>query len=552
MTRGRHARRTLLPFLVLSLAVGYGCAEFGDPWTGVPAGRIEGHVTTGASPVEAEIRFERLNGDDQERFAGSIEVEDNGSYGVDVPAGAYLVSLRVNGTNATIYHAEPHPVYEEAEADTVLVATANSPVRLEFALGGLDLDLTLPPGLEGYDGYVDFHVPGDDGSGDMRTSFTSQRAEVENGWILLPSFPLVPGEYLASLAIEAPWNGSYSYACERVWLPGTRGAAGAMRFDVVAGTITRVTCPVAVEPLRVAGRVGGAWLELGATNKPELWVVDPDSLALIDRLAVDEDGAFGFDLLLPAEFKLRVAHYSETGSWFGGPSFESAEVFNLGPGESLTDLEYLQCGLRLRIADPPTGYGDAQCCLYDETGTDLFGRHFVNFSDNYQLGIPNLNPGTYLLRIEYREGMAGNISWLPQWFDLAATPAAARPILLAAPGEIVTLELAFEAGGVISGRLELPASPADYFYAFVYPESPGPEWGHTAVSNTNHEFKLLGLPDGRYKLGAVSSDLYWDATGSPPPGTTWYPATPDWDAAGVIEIVDAATVSGLAIVIPGA
>ncbi|MBA4378582.1 MAG: hypothetical protein C0395_08040 [Gemmatimonas sp.] len=552
MTRPRLSDRALLSVLALSLAVGSGCAEFGDPWAGVPAGRLEGRVTTGVTPVEAVVCFERLNDDHRERFEGSVEVDDDGSFGMDVPAGDYLVYLRGDGIGARIYHAEPQLVYDEAAADTIPVTAANSPVRIGFALGWLDPDLTFSPGLEDYHGQIRFYAPGSEGIGNPIFVGTSRHTEVENGWFLVQPVALVPGEYQLSLELGSPWDDDRRYVCEPVWLPGARDVAAATRFGVTAGAVSRVTGPVAVEPLRVEGRVGGAWLDLGLGNNPELTVVDLDSLVLINRFTVGEDGTFGFDLLLPAEFKLRVAHYSETGSWFGGPSFESAEIFTLGPGETLTGLEYLQCGLRLLVADPPDDVGDAWCGIYDAAGTELLGRHYVYFGSNHEIGIPNLSPGTYLLRFDYDTYAAGRFNWRPQWYDRAATSAAALPITIDEPGDIVTLDLVFETGGVIAGSLALPAASNEYYVIIVYAADSCQEWAHYQVNAGDPDFTFRGLPDGRFKVGAVSGDIYWDELGIPPPGAIWYPATPDWNAAGVVEIVDAATVSGVDLVIPGA
>jgi len=550
MTRPRRTHRALLPALALSLAVGSGCAEFGDPWAGVPAGRLEGRVTTGVTPVEAVVYFERLNDDHRDRFESSAEVGDDGSYGMDVPAGDYLVYLRVDGTSDRIYHAEPRLVYDDAAADTIPVAAAISPVRIDFALGSLDLDLMCPPGLEGYRGYVDFYMSGPDGAVDPADPCAGRHATVEYGWYLMQPVTLVPGEYRVLLQMGIPWDEDRAYACEQVWVPGTRDAAAAARFDVPAGAVSRVNSPVAVEPLRIEGRIGGAWLDLGSGSNPQLSVVDLDSLVLIDRLTIDGDGAFCLELLLPAEFKLQVAHHNGMGNWFGGPRFESAQVFALGPGETLTGLEFLQCGLRLLVADPTDSYGSAWCSLYDAAGAELLARHSVNFSGYHEIGIPNLSPGSFLLRIEYAASSAGRFAWLPQWYDRAATPAAALPITLEDPGDIVTLDLVFEDGGVIDGSLVLPAASNDDYAIFVYAAESGQEWARSEAYSFGPGFTFLGLPDGRYKIGA-SSDAYGDESGPPPPDTIWYPATPDWGAAGVVEIVGAATVSGVDIVFPG-
>ncbi|MBK9304506.1 MAG: carboxypeptidase regulatory-like domain-containing protein [bacterium] len=548
MTRLPRADRIVLPALAALLVIGSGCAEFGDPWSGIPAGRIEGRVTTGASPVEALVFFDRVSGGAEDRFECTLVVDDDGGFGLDVPAGEYLVSAWAEGAGETVHHAAPHPVYEAADADTITVSAANSPVVIDFALGSLEVGLTLPPGLEGYEGSLYYMVPavGEDGPAPFQVA--SRWVEVENGRIDARPVILLPGDYLILLGIGAPLDRSYGYACERVWLPGTRDPGAAARFTVAAGVAAHPLVPVTVEPLRVEGRVGGAWLELGLTSNPSLTVADLDSTELIDSFGVDEDGTFRFDLLLPAEFKLGIGHNYADRTWYGGPRFEQAEVFAIGPGESLSGLEILQCGLRLVLAEMPAGYNDAWCDIYDATGTERLGRHSVYFQLDSQIGIPNLSPGSYLLRIGYDGYSVGRLSWLPQWFDRAESPAGARPILLTEPGEIVTLDLVLENGGTIAGSLETLST--EYHIVFVCREDQPLEWAHTTVSNGAYTF--LGLPDGRYKVGAVPSEDYWDAEGFPPPGTTWYPSTPDWDAAGVVEIVGAGTVTGVDIVVPGA
>lgn len=547
MTRLPRAARIVLPALAALLVIGSGCAEFGDPWSGIPAGRIEGRVTTGMTPVEALVFFDRVSGGADDRFECTLVADDDGGYGLDVPAGEYLVAVWAEGADETVYHAVPHPVYGLAAADTITVSAANSPVVIDFAFGSLEVGLTLPPGLEGYEGSLYYMVPAAEAVDSAPFQAASCRVEVENGRIDARPVILLPGDYQILLGIGATLDWYHGYACERVWLPGTRDPGMAARFTVAAGVAAHPLVPVTVEPLRVEGRVGGAWLELGLASNPSLTVADLDSTELIDSFGVDEDGTFRFDLLLPAEFKLGIGHNYVDRTWYGGPRFQQAEVFAIGPGESLSGLEILQCGLRLVLAQMPVGYDDAWCDIYDATGTERLGRHSVYFQYDSQIGIPNLSPGSYLLRIGYDEYSVGRLSWLPQWFDRAESPAGARPILLTEPGEIVTLDLVLESGGTVAGSLESPST--EYHIVFVCREDQPLEWAHTTVSNGAYTF--LGLPDGRYKVGAVPSEDYWDAEGFPPPGTTWYPSTPDWDAAGVVEIVGAATVTGVDIVVPG-
>ncbi|NTV03998.1 hypothetical protein HGA89_03640, partial [bacterium] len=246
MTRLPRADRIVLPALAALLVIGSGCAEFGDPWSGIPAGRIEGRVTTGASPVEALVFFDRVSGGSGDRFECTLVVDDDGGFGLDVPAGEYLVSLWAEGAGETVHHAAPHPVYEAADADTITVTAANSPVVIDFALGSLEVGLTLPPGLEGYDGSLYYMVPaaGEDGSAPIQVA--SRWVEVENGRIDARPVILLPGDYLLLLGVEASQDWHRAYACERVWLPGTRDPGAAARFTVAAGVAAHPLVPVTV------------------------------------------------------------------------------------------------------------------------------------------------------------------------------------------------------------------------------------------------------------------------------------------------------------------
>jgi hypothetical protein len=541
-------RRLLVPVWTTFALIATGCAEFDDAHQpAVPAGRIEGRVTTGAAPVAARIELVRVTGDYRERLVLLPVVDAAGNYGIDVPVGDYLAYLRMDGINERIAHALPEPNYGYTHRDTVTVTEANSPVRIDFALGILALELLLPDVLDGRDGDVELYRVEQDGDVTSLRYIVHHITSIVAGRIYPRQIPLLPGEYVARFAAGASEAAIQAYACESVWLPGARDAAAAARYRVTANEIAMAACAATIEPLRVAGRVAGAWLELGVSNHPQLYAADLDSVLLIDHLRTDDDGEFVFDLLLPASFRLRVEHGQSIAHWIGGNGFADADVFTLESGQSLENVELLQCGLIVGIDAPLQNTDAAYCRLYDATGLTQLASTYCYLANSREFAYYNLWPGTYLLRIE--AGYGGS-AWLPQWFDGVDAPTEARPIVIGNPGDIVAVDVVLEPGGVIVGRLELPPTPAPHYVVFAYDADQGDEWQYHTLDALDPVFTFEGLPDGRYKLGAIVSVLYYQSTARPPVGTVWYPSTPDWTAAGIVEIVDAAVVTDVVIVVP--
>ncbi len=122
---------------------------------------------------------------------------------------------------------------------------------------------------------------------------------------------------------------------------------------------------------------------------------------------------------------------------------------------------------------------------------------------------------------------------------------------VAAGQSITGLELALQTGAVIAGRV-VEASGRPLFVSALR-QTAGPD-GRTiattaqmAQTNVAGEFRLASLPDGNYVVIAAPMP--------PPPfaptasetvlAPTYYPGTPDKDAAQVIAVGSAQTVSGL-------
>jgi hypothetical protein len=128
-------------------------------------------------------------------------------------------------------------------------------------------------------------------------------------------------------------------------------------------------------------------------------------------------------------------------------------------------------------------------------------------------------------------------------------PAAATPVAIAA-GAAVTLNIVLEAGGDIAGDIALPTAGGQRYHIVVTSVEAPVIVARDRLSLDPLTFRVCGLADGSYRIGAVAWGVTWEFGGPPPAGTVWYPGVTEWGAATGITIEDAAVVSGLVIAEP--
>ena len=436
----------MLPLLFCSLllAVG-GCEDDGVCRPAVPAGRIEGTVLTAGVPLDAEVAAVQVAGGAETGFSYRTEPDPAGAYGFDLPAGTYIVKLRKNhGRFEYAYRAAGHDL-PDTPPDTLLVDAAHSPKGIDFVLGNVDLRLEFSDHFDGDWARVFLHR-----SGVIDPSAWRTCEERESGWIesgsldvLIPG--ILPGEFLIEVALVCR-------DCEEhFWLPGVWDPSAAPSFSVIADSTVSLNFAVASEPAWIAGRIGGAWLEMGMDERPELSVVTSDSLAIVSKFRVGDDGRFAVPLHLPAQVKLRVVQNSVE-RWIGGPGFAEADIFTREPGTTAPEIDLAQSGLSLAVECPDGGAGYLDFEFYDPVDLSLVAKTRGDTQHANRIGIPNLWPGDYLMHV-YPAAMVGKTAWRPQWYDRAAEAGEARLISIASAGEIVPLDLILEAGGEIHGSL---------------------------------------------------------------------------------------------------
>jgi hypothetical protein len=235
--------------------------------------------------------------------------------------------------------------------------------------------------------------------------------------------------------------------------------------------------------------------------------------------------------------------------WIGGSNFEEATEFDLQRGEEITGVRLTESGLLLRIENPTEqNRWDAAAELVDASTGRQSAVLEIHRAESIDLvAFPNLTPGEYLLELQPVPFLS--TEWIPQWYDRAASMETATPIVIAAEGMVVPIDIHLEMGGKIVGD--------------VWMEGKDAPWGAVVFVTSSHSREILGkidpyswslvrpfpftaagLPDGDYRVGAWPQFGYTHPD-EPPEGTLWYPGTTDWDSASVLTILDHEEILGI-------
>lgn len=525
----------------------------------VPAGRLLGHVRTGGQAVTATIAAYRLVDGVLAANAFQTRSDTTGYYGLDLPAGRYVVQVRVPdsyywsagalyGTRSGVVSAVP---------DTLTIDGSVFATTLDFDLAGLEFDLALSHAIDGEQGQIVLHRrPDDQAAGAEITATASGTITDGRLWLRVPGIP--PGAYQIEVVLGyRDFMCFCPYGGEHLWLPGTRDRAASPWTTFTADERVTLTGQVATEPAWLSGHVGGAARAMGLLDAVDIAVVTPDSVTVLgERRSVGADGSFAIPLHLAGPVKLAVIQ-NGTAFWAGGPDFPAATTFDLVPGQSVTDVEVAPSGLLVDVEGPGADLHNAAFEFHDAASGALVRTATVRIGTQRRFGLANLGPGRYVVHVRHEHGYVdGMISgsdawplWRPQWFDRVTTATAAQ-VLEVSVGQVVPLQLRLETGGVISGRVEAgTGADSTYCYVFATPADRQETLDEVFVSSARDQraFAITGLADGVYKLGSCAGALIQAEFGPPPAGTVWYPATEDWAAAATFTITDAATLADVVL-----
>ncbi len=530
----------LMAWAALGLLAWVGCddpVDLCEP--GVPSGVLQGRVRSGGLPLEATVIARYLDDDFQTSGDFKSVPDASGFYSLDLPQGRYTLQLRLNRGRYEYSHLGLS--YGQFPPDTLEVDGANSLLNIDFDLGGVTLDLEFPDYLQGQDGGL-FLFRWEEGEWvDDDSLVDSGFGEIAGGRLEVTIAGVLPGEYRvqAGFGCGSRYCSDDSYG-EVFWMPGTHDIEESSLYVVGPDSVSTLTGSLFGEPARLEGRVSGAWLSLGFEENPQLSFVTEDSLLTLRRMWVAEDGSFSAGFLLPDPVKLMVSQ-GGIDHWIGGPGFAEATVFSPQPGETISGIEFVQCGIHLVVDDSGLPLHGGRVRVYDGTGSNLVTEVPSYARTDRHIAIPNLWPGEYLIHITPDYWSMGSTEWRPQWFDRADDVAQAQPVVLASAGEVARRDVVMELGGKILGSVTRESDPVIGYRLLVYPADADTTWAEDHVWQEG--FAMMGLPDGDYVIAAVP----WLTEPNDP---VWFPSTLDRAEAQVIEIRDASVFEGADIILP--
>ncbi len=514
----------------------------------VPAGRIEGRVQCGGLPVSAEIVATRVPDATRLQAVFNTYADDTGQYSLDLPEGPYTLSLIIRGPRYTRYHykASGLTFYGGAPPDTLVIRPGTSPLLIDFALGGLSVNVDLSRALDGEPGEVRLHARTLDPAGSWLPYIDRGSAEIEGGRLSVRIPGILPDQYRVEVIL-----GYYRYTCsgrqegEHVWYPGLRASNESPWITISADSLSHLSMSLPVETARIEGRIIGAWLEMGHRERPELALIDADRQTVIRRRLVDADGSFAADLHLSGPVKLRVKQ-SGIEQWIGGETFEEATVFQLEAGRTVSGVEMVQCGLRCRLVVPGLSPRGITIQFHDPGDLRLLATLSSQHVSGSVVSVPNLWPRDYLIMLS--PWRRGEEAWRPQWYDRAAMPQDAQIITLDSPGEVKNLHVTLERGGVLRGTVLMnPDGPA--CYVIVTPADRMEIWGYVYTSHLSPSFEIQGFPDGDFKIGVCPVPAGVSrGSPAPPAETRWHPGAVEWGAADIVTVANGGDVEGLVLV----
>ena len=538
--RAIRAHGLLAIGVLASLGAG-GCSDNPMQSYAVPAGRIQGVVRLGVTPVQAKVRATLVASRPGDAAQFDARVASNGSYRLDVPAGRYVLGIMLRSDTHVDYEYSATGLQAgDAPPDTLLVDSTNSPTEVDFDLASLSVHLDLPRELDGERALVVLHRWGLPPAQGFRSYLFRYQAEIQNGVADILARGVLPGTYQLEVVIGL-------YGGEHFWLPGVRDPGASPLVEIAPNQLVMVAGAVGQTPARLQGRISGAWEELGLTA-PSLSLFALDSTVVRGERQVSQDGSFDEHIYLPAPVKLLVTHDGVT-QWVGGSNFEAATVFELQAGQTISGIQFVESGALVEVSGE--GYNLALTIVqfYDATTMSLAAEWKSSFAPSPNvIAVPNLRPGDYRVHVDF--SLRGFSKWTPQWYDRAVDPVRARIVTIGGEGEVVRIPLVMQQGGTISGVLGGPGLGTDDVIIYVTAADDPSGWSNRWVPAGRQSFTVEGLPNGQWKVGASIPAGNNADRPTPAPGTIWYPGTTHWQSARVITIRNFEDVTGIEISLP--
>ncbi|MFC1572514.1 carboxypeptidase-like regulatory domain-containing protein [Candidatus Eisenbacteria bacterium] len=479
--------------------------------------KIQGSVIGGSGPLErVQLRADLVRGDGEYSADLTCWTSADGTYELPVVSGEYTLTMR-SPTRRSICYSALGLTCDRRQADTLALGNDQCTFSADFHLGAFHLILTLPSVLSSEPMFLRAERLTELGEQSYVASYPgdSTRQIIMEG--------LIPGSYLVYLDFnrisEMPDVVDY-----RVVICSELDPAVIVPHETFTKTVELAA------PESISGSVAGDWalFDLGLP-RVDFHVSNELELATVE---VDPTGSFSIPIFAATEVRINVS-LNNVGRWIGGDDFESATIFTLDAGQSVTLDPFPLGGLICRYSGDPDWSYRSRLSLFNESG--LYVREPVD-TQAQTIAFPNLPSGRYTALAVWD----GPTVWRPQWFDRAVSPAAADSIPVAEDGSVTEVVFTLESGGQIVGNLRNhDGTPARGMRLLVEWVAADLGWGSVFRTDDNGDYDITGLPDGDIKLGASvrGEDGHYR--------TIWYPGVESKELAHPIPIEDAGTVPGV-------
>lgn len=515
--------RTLLGILALALLLP-SCGDDREvlgPCPDCPFLVVEGEVRGPDGPVAAKVLAEQVT----ERVGAgnrlTAATDAEGRYRLLIPPGRYVFSARgyEDGQVSRIYAwSEGRATAWGARLDTLTMAVGDEIRKMDFILGGIRLNVssTDPDSrLFAEVGVVPVAAP---------EFATKTRLRSQTGVAVAELPNLAPGEYYM-------WIRS-GYGPERYWFPASMlpGDAVPIRVSMMRNALLTTTVS---EPGLLHGAITGSWMTIDPTLPFEVSLFSAtDSTSRIASQWLFSSSRYEFVITAPLAARVQV-EFDGAKRWIGGRRFADATTFDVGPGRSVEDADFVESGLHVQVDLPRVPKGErisARWILVDERKRVLREGGW-SFTVGSPFPVSMLSPGTYYLYAG--PGVLGRNPWIGEWFDGSRLPADATPITIAEDGETVSVVFHPASGGDLPLRiLHADGRLAQISHLdLVEMSDPSKFLPAVAARDSTERYTVHGLRSGNWKVG-------WRGRTNGQLIYSWYPGTPDVNEAIAVPVVE--------------
>lgn len=464
-------------------------------------GVLQGYVLVGGEGMAMELDIDLIHEDNMNHRIRTARSDSTGWYSVELPAGRYALGVYAGLSGSCCGIAR----------DTIRVGPAVQ--RYDVVRARTIVRIRLPEGFDGASSKLHLERRAVEWWRPCRVRLDS---DVEADSLVFDLMGLVPGEWAPRLDVEGVGTDFY--------LPGSIDPDSADIFIVDALTTTVNEYDLRSGHRSISGTVTGAWMEADALS-PSIVSWNANRSFRRGHACDAETGAFRIHQFAAAPLNLSVG-FSWSELWIGGDDLESAQVFDLEPGEHVTGVDVVDSGFRVTLEGPgnQTLY-KGWFWIYREDGT-LVHDQMVG---NNPLLICNLRAEGY--KVMLGGGCQGE-RWSRRWLGGAEDFANAQTFTLA-EGELRDVVLNLTEGGSIRLPIVFPEDDSIYDWDVEIHNADGEErcdhapWGTVWLESGSARWR--GLNDGTYYLSARRGNGE----------RRWYPDAGEFEAAQPLEILEA-------------